>query len=120
MRKIILAVALLFSTGATAHEMTPTYFNAERTIYDNVYIVKMHIFNRRDDASNYQFEAYTENWEPIAYASFDRNLKLQYGEGATVDMYFRSTDASRLAYVCSRSVDQDINVSSLICSKVKE
>ena len=121
MRNIILAVALLFSTSATAHEMTPTYFNITPTIYDNIYVVKMNIFNRRDDASHYQFEAYTEDWVPIVYASFNRQLKLQFGEGASVDLYFREKDVSRLTYICSRSIiDQDSSVSSLICSKVKE
>lgn len=121
MKHIILAVALLVSTSATAHEMTPTYFKAIRTIYNNVYAVEMHLFNRREDASRYQFEAYTENWEPIAFAAFDRQLTLKYGEGKKVELYFRSKDISRLVYVCSRSVvDQDTSVSSLICSKVKE
>ena len=121
MKHIILAVALLVSTSATAHEMTPTYFKAIRTIYNNVYAVEMHLFNRRDDASHYQFEAYTENWEPIAFAAFDRRLTLKYGEGKTVTMYFRARDVPRLVYVCSRTVvDDTTSVSSLICSKVKE
>jgi len=118
MRYIILAAAILFSSIAAAHEMTPTYFNIKLTAYDGVRVVEMMIVNRRDDVSYYQFEAYDENWTPIAYASYDRVIKLDFGAAKGVTLYFKSKDAKRLTYICSRSL-VETGVSSLICSKVK-
>jgi len=120
MLKYISAVALL-ATSATAHEMTPTYFELNISPVNGVYTTTMSVFNRRKDANLYNMEAYTKDWDPIPYASFDREFTIEYGEGIDVDLYFRPRDLNRLVYICSRSIiesEQSSGVSSLICSKI--
>lgn len=119
MKKLLLAAALMFSTGAAAHEMTPTYFRILPTQYDNIYMSTIELFNRREDADRYQFEVYTEDWVPIEFASFDRYVKIEYGQGIEAKLYFRKSDINRITYICSRSMADNItNVASLICSKI--
>ena len=123
MRNIITAAALLLSTSAAAHEMTPTYFQLVPSMVTNIWATKMNIFNRREDTHLYQMEAYTADWEALPFASFDREFNLDYGEGITVELYFRNIDKDRVTYICSRSVPDGSEVSavtSLICSKVRD
>lgn len=123
MRNIITAAALFLSTSAAAHEMTPTYFQIVPSMVSNVWTTKMLVFNRREDVNQYQIEVYTADWEGLPFASFNREFKLDYGNGIDVELYFRDIDKDRVTYICSRSVPEENEVSavaSLICSKVME
>ena len=117
-----LALALMtIMSGANAHEMTPTYFDLGPSSVPNVDCVKLKLFNRRTDVNKYQFEAYDEEWVPVAYASYNREIELQMGEGADVELFFKRKDRDKVYYICSRSVlDGNTSISSLICSKVSD
>jgi len=122
MLKYIIA-ALLAASGAAAHEMTPTYFDLKPSIVDSLYTTQMRVFNRRNDASFYRMEAYTEDWTPLPYASFTREFTLNYGEGIQADLYFSESDLDRIVYICSRSIRKQYNdtaITSLICSKIRK
>ena len=122
MRNIITAAAIFLSTSAAAHEMTPTYFQLVPSMVTNIWTTEMNIFNRREDVNLYEMEVYTADWTPLPFASFNREFYLDYGEVITVDLYFRNIDKNRVTYICSRSVPEDNDVSSiasLICSKVR-
>lgn len=118
MKFIKIAVALLVASSATAHEMTPTYFDIKPTMYDNVFVSDMVIINRNEETLKYQFEVYDDNWVSVPYASFNRVIELAYGESLNVSLYFRTEDVGDVTYICSRSL-VDEGVSSLICSKEK-
>jgi hypothetical protein len=124
MRYIILAVAAICAQAAiaTAHEMTPTYFELRPSSVENVWRTKMYVFNRREDAEWYGIEVYDADWNPIEYASFDRIVQLKEGEGKEIELLVRQRDRLRVEYICSRSIDRYFDgessaVSSLICSK---
>lgn len=122
MLKYIIA-AVLVATSSAAHEMTPTYFDLKPSIIDTLYTTQMKVFNRRNDASFYRMEAYTEDWEPLPYASFNRQFTLDYGEGIETDLYFSESDLDRIVYICSRSIPRQYNdgaITSLICSKIRK
>ena len=117
MKSLVLVAALLFTNIAAAHEMTPTYFRALPSLYEKIVIVKMDIFNRRTDVSQYQFEAYDAEWNALEFASFKREVNLETGTGTNVELYFRIGVLNDLVYICSRSAtDSGNSVSSLICS----
>lgn len=124
MRHIILAVAVICTTfaNATAHEMTPTYFELTPSSVQTIWRTKMYVFNRREDAEWYGIEVYDDEWNPIEYASFDRIVQLKDGEGKEIEILVRQRDQLRVEYICSRSIDNYFDgetsaVSSLICSK---
>jgi hypothetical protein len=118
MKSILIAAALILGNNAAAHEMTPTYFDPKPTFTEGIYSVEMDLFNRRSDVGNFRFEAYTLEWDPLPFASYDRDVFLNEGQGITVDLYFRKSDLPELGYICSRSIAGPAGVSSLICSKI--
>jgi len=124
MLRYVLAMALgLAAPVAKAHELTPTYFELSPALVDNVLTTRMNVFNRREDIVDYRFEVYTADWEPVAFASFDRVFTLDYQTGTQIPLYFRSRDRSKVVYICTRSVpeadESDGAVNSLICSKIR-
>jgi len=124
MKLISIITAALITTGAAAHELTPTYPKVETSYIDGVYVIKMKMWNRRNDANYYEINVFDENWNLVPFATSDRILKMGYLEHKSFELYIRDVDRDNITYVCtvSKQLKQDVQstgIKSRICSKVK-
>ena len=58
---------MLVSSIAFAHEMTPTYPEWRYSIYSDLLVTKMEMFNKRNDVEYYEIAVFDENWNPIPF-----------------------------------------------------
>ena len=82
------------------------------------------LFNRRDDVRYYEIGVFTSEWKPIAFASEEKIIKLEYLGKKTFEVYIRNSDLDDATYICTLSKLEKDNVrttgvSSKICSKIK-
>lgn len=124
MRHIIIAVALLITTSATAHELTPTYPKLSQSFVDGVVATKMKLWNRRQDVSYYEIGVYDEEWNNLPFASSSRIMRIDYLASKNFEVYIKKKDAKKVEYICttSKQLKEDVKstgVKSRICSRVK-
>jgi len=104
--------------------MTPAYPVLNSSYINGVVVAKMKLFNRRQDVDYYQIDVFTEDWNPVSFATTDKLLKVGYNKNKLFDVYIRFTDVKRTKYICTTSKvfkggNQKTLVSSMICSKIK-
>jgi len=121
--KFAAALILIFNSAA-AHELTPTYPEIEPAYVEGVSVIKMKMWNRRDDVSYYEVNVYDDEWNPIPFATPERVIKLEYLEHKSFELYIRDADCDKVTYICttSKQLKQDVQstgIKSRICSKVK-
>ena len=124
MKYYVIAAALFLTSGAAAHELTPTYPEFTPTFLDNVSVTKMKLWNRREDVSYYELSVYDEDWNPIPFAAVDRLIKIDYLETKSFEIYIRNSDLKKLEFICTTSklLKNDVEstgITSRICSRVK-
>jgi len=122
MRFVITAVALLFFSSATAHEMTPAHLKLV-PVEDGIYETTIKMLNRRDDVEFYEITVFDGEWNPLPFGSYHRVFKLPYLKRKDVKVYFQEKIINKLIYVCTTSKifkGQGTFVSSRICSKVEK
>lgn len=124
MRFVIATLLWVLTSGlAFAHELTPTYPKLRQSIYDNVLVTNVTMFNRREDVNYYSIEVWDENWESVPFATSSKVIQLNYLERKNVELFFRISDRPRVTYICTRSKILETNetsvIASNICSKVK-
>lgn len=120
----IIAAAVLVSTSAAAHELTPTYPELRPAFVDNVLVTTMKMWNRRNDTKYYEIQVFDSEWKKIPFASTDKIIKIGYLEHKTFDVYIREKDAKIAEFICtvSKQLKQDVistGVKSKICSRIK-
>jgi hypothetical protein len=84
----------------------------------------MEIFNKRREVEYYELGVFSQNWEPVTFASEDRIIRVRYLETKKINIYVKNEDLSKVTYICteSRLRKEDVKdtvISSKICSKVK-
>ena len=124
MKLISIIAAALITTSAAAHELTPTYPEIESAYIDGVSVIKMKMWNRRDDASYYEVNVYDGEWKSVPFATPEKIIKLGYLEHKSFELYIRDADRDKIKYICtiSKQLKQDVQstgIKSRICSKVK-
>lgn len=124
MRFVIALFGLMLAcVSANAHELTPTYPELRPSIYSDVLVTDMLLFNQRADVSYYQIEVYDEDWNPVPFASASNILELGYLERTSFFVYIREIDADKVEYICTRSKilkgEESSVIASNICSRVK-
>ena len=125
-RSIILSVVLCILGGHTsAHQFTPTYPVLRSSHVSGVVVLSMSIFNNRKEIEWYSIGVYDKDWNSVAFASTDKLINLSYLERKNIEVYIRTLDADKVAYVCSKSktlanVKNPSIITSRICSKIKE
>ena len=107
-----------------AHEMTPAYPKFVISYIDGVSSTKMKLFNRREDVSYYEVEVFSNDWEPVPFASTNKIIKIGYNKSTSFDVYVQTKDLKYVVYICtvSKNFKQDKKVTivaSRICSKIK-
>jgi hypothetical protein len=126
MKNFIMGLLLVsFVTGASAHEMTPTYPKLRPSHLDGVYKTTMEMFNKRSDVEYYEIGVFDKDFKPIPFVTSYNIIKIKYLGKVTFDVYIRKADLGNARYICSRSKLRKIDttktaVSSRICSKFKE
>ena len=120
----IIAAAILVSTSAIAHELTPTYPELRPAFVDNVLVTTMKMWNRRNDTDYYEIQVFDKDWNKIPFAATDKIMKIGYLEHKTFDVYIRKKDENSLEFICtiSKQLKQDVmstGVKSKICSRIK-
>ena len=124
MKRIMLAVFILFASQVAAHEMTPTYPKLRPSHIDNVYVTEMEMFNKRQDVEFYEIGVFDKDMNPIPFVSKYNVINLKYLGHVTFDVYVRKADVSRATYLCSISKlrkdgSTKAAVASKICSKFR-
>ena len=125
MRFVIAFIIMVLTHGlAFAHELTPTYFELRPSIYNNVYVTEMTMFNRRDDVKYYQVEVYDMDWKAVPFATSERIIEMRYLEKRRIELYFKKEDSERVLYICTRSKilkgGGPTVIASNICSKAQQ
>ena len=119
---ITIFLGLVLASSVYAHELTPTYPEFRSSYMDGVGSVSLTLFNRRNDVSYYQIDAYDEEWNEIEFASSYKIVEIEYLQRKTFEVFMRYSDKPK--YVCTTSKIQKGNetatvISSRICSKIK-
>lgn len=122
---IFLIVLLnMFGGHAMAHQFIPTYPRFDHSFVEGVMYTKMELFNKRREVEYYELGVFTNDWEPVTFASEDKIIRVRYLETKKINVYLKSEDLSKVTYICteSRLRKEDVKdtvISSKICSKVK-
>jgi len=124
-----LAIAVFsgWAAIASAHELTPTYLKPLPAYIDGVKKVTLTMFNRRDDIVYYEINVYDAEFNPIAFATSNRILKVPYLTRSTFDVYYKNPKdvGLRPVYFCTTSKilkDESIastKIVSRVCSKLE-
>ena len=125
MRFAALLLAFLSAHKATAHEMLPANPVMRLSYVDGVLQTQMQLFNKRQDVEFYEVGVFDEDWNPVAFVTGYRIIRLQYLEQVKFDVYILKQDADKAEYICSRSKlrgesSQRAIVASRICSRIVE
>jgi len=120
---ILLLFSLCVSTISYAHEMTPTYPELKPSFMDDLLVVEMEMFNKRNDVEYYEIAVFDKDMMPIPFVSTYKVFQLEYLSRVKFEVFIRERDRFRVEYLCSRSKQVDGSrsekptVSSMICSK---
>lgn len=105
-----------------AHELTPTYPELKPSFIEGVYVAKMKMWNRREDAEYYEINVYDEKWNSIPFAAVDRIFKISYLEHVNFEVYVKKSDKDKVEFICttSKQLKDDVKstgIKSMICSR---
>lgn len=123
-RSVILSALLCLGGYASAHQFTPTYPELQTSYVTGVKVLRMSIFNSRQEIDWYSIGVYDQDWNSVAFASTNKLINLSYLERKNIEVYIRERDKEKVAYICSKSKtlsstkDPSI-ITSRICSKIK-
>ena len=123
MRIVFGMILSVFASIASAHEMTPTYFEFRPAFMDGVCVTTMQLLNRREDIRYYEISVHDSEWNNIPFAAEQRIIELDYQARTYFDVYIRESDLDRVEYICTRSrltrgSIEDTGISSRICSRM--
>lgn len=115
----------MMASVAFAHEMTPTYPELRPSYIDGLNVARMSLFNRREDAIYYEIEVFDKEWKPVAFASQERIIKIDYLGKKTFEIHIREQDRNQVEYICTTSklaknANSTSMIASKICSKIKK
>lgn len=124
MRFVITTLLWALTFGlASAHELTPTYPKLRQSVYDDVLVTNMSLFNRRQDVDYYSIEVWDEEWNAVQFAVSTKVVQVKYLERKNIEIFFKASDRERVTYICTRSRilkgEESSVIASNICSKVK-
>jgi len=125
MKHFMSALMVVLTCGsASAHELTPTYPEFKPSYVRDISVTTMEMFNAREEIEFYRIDVYTENWDPIPFASGQKVIQVSHRERYTFNVYVRDSDLDKVEYICTTSMIeqgtvQTQGVSSRVCSRVK-
>jgi hypothetical protein len=109
---------------AYSHQFTPTYVKFDQSFVEGIGQTKMELFNKRREVEYYELGVFTEDWQPISFASENKIIHVRYLETKKINVYVKFQDIKKVVYICTesrlrREDVKDTVISSKICSKVK-
>lgn len=119
-----IAAALLISSSAVAHEMTPTYVEFKPSYVDGIYVTTVDLWNRRNDVEYYEISVLDEMWKRIPFTARDRIIKISHLKKQKIEIYIKQEDLKDVEFVCtsSKQLKSDVKstgVKSMICSRIE-
>lgn len=123
MRYVIALALMLVHGSAMAHELTPTYPEMRNSFIEGISVTNLQLFNRREDVSHFVIDVYTEEWEPVQFATSNQVIQVNYLQKANFEVYIRDADLERATYICTTSKlltnnVESTGISSRICSRI--
>ena len=124
MFRYVIALVMVLSCSANAHQFLPTYPKFENSFVEGVVYTKMELFNKRKEIGFYELGVFGEDWSPIPFATESKIIRINYLETKYINIYVKKEDLKRAVYICTESKIQreDIQATSIaskICSKIK-
>lgn len=124
MFRLLLLALMWICVPAYSHQFTPTYIKFEPSFVEGVAQTKMELFNKRREVEYYEIGVFTEDWQPIVFASESKIAHVRYLETKKINVYVKFQDLKKVVYICTesrlrREDVKDTVISSKICSKVK-
>lgn len=115
---------MMIGGSAMAHQFTPTYPKFDPSYVEGIVQTKMELFNSRKDVSFYELGVYTEQWDPIPFASENKLIQMKYLETRKINVYLKTQNLREATYICTTSLlkKEDMKhtgIASKICSKIK-
>ena len=123
MRFLLTFIFIFCYNNSFAHEMTPAYPKFSTSYINNVSTTKMKLFNKREEVNYYKVEVWDNDWNPVAFASTNKIIKIGYNKTILFDVYVQTKDIKYVVYICtvSKNFKQENKVTlvaSRICSKI--
>jgi len=123
MRFLLTLIFIFCYNNSFAHEMTPAYPKFSTSYINNVSTTKMKLFNKREEVNYYKVEVWDNDWNPVAFASTNKIIKIGYNKTMLFDVYVQTKDIKYVVYICtvSKNFKQEQKVTlvaSRICSKI--
>ena len=123
MRFLLTFIFIFCYNNSFAHEMTPAYPKFSTSYINNVSTTKMKLFNKREEVNYYKVEVWDNDWNPVAFASTNKIIKIGYNKTILFDVYVQTKDIKYVVYICtvSKNFKQEQKVTlvaSRICSKI--
>lgn len=105
-----------------AHELTPTYPELQTSYMNDVYEVKLKMWNARGDVEYYKIEVTDEDWNDVPFITNEKVFRLKHFGRRDISIFLPSDTTA--TYICTRSMLEKGNasksiISSKVCSKIK-
>ena len=120
---VIRFLLLLFVSGSLeAHELTPTYPELRSSYMNDIYEVKLKMWNARSDVEYYKIEVTDEDWNDVPFITTEKVFRLEHFGRRDISIFLPSDTTA--TYICTRSMLEKGNasksiISSKVCSKIK-
>jgi len=124
MFRYVIALMMVLSCSANAHQFLPTYPKFQNSFVEGVVYTKMELFNKRREIGFYELGVFDEDWNSITFATESKIIRVNYLETKYINVYIKKEDLKRAVYICTESKirKEDIQATSIaskICSKIK-
>lgn len=124
MFRYVIALMIVLSCSANAHQFLPTYPKFQNSFVEGVVYTKMELFNKRKEIGFYELGVFDGDWNSITFATENKIIRLNYLETKYINVYIKKEDLKRAVYICTESKikKEDIQATSIaskICSKIK-
>jgi hypothetical protein len=124
MFRYVIALMMVLSCSANAHQFLPTYPKFQNSFVEGVVYTKMELFNKRREIGFYELGVFDGDWNSITFATESKIIRVNYLETKYINVYIKKEDLKRAVYICTESKirKEDIQATSIaskICSKIK-
>jgi activator of HSP90 ATPase len=124
MFRYVIALMIVLSCSANAHQFLPTYPKFQNSFVEGVVYTKMELFNKRKEIVFYELGVFDGDWNSITFATESKIIRVNYLETKYINVYIKKEDLKRAVYICTESKikKEDIQATSIaskICSKIK-
>tara|TARA_B100001094_G_scaffold157980_1_gene152878 strand:- start:1566 stop:1943 length:378 start_codon:yes stop_codon:yes gene_type:complete len=120
----LLGILMLVSGMASAHDLVPTYPEVKESHIDNIFVVKLETWNRREGIEYFEIGVFDKDFNKVRFASTEKIFQLRYLAKKKFKVYIKESDLKTAMYICTTSKNKKklgvtrTVVSSKVCSKI--